>query len=152
MCVYVFLLQPCWRADPMSSSAVTVPAYTAPSSATRFTTVRTTAMSRAASTVSEPKCFFFVFFVFMHVSVCIGHGHMRRNKIKKMHFEAKSELSSIFLTFQVHNLNEDFHVQKGAGSVAVNNMYYYNIHMILWRRCFVCKYCQLATRPHCWDF
>lgn len=53
VCVCAFLLQPCWPADLMSSSVATVPAFTAPSSATRCTTVWTTATSQAASTVSD---------------------------------------------------------------------------------------------------
>lgn len=60
MCVYVCvcarvcLLQPCWHAVPMSSSAVTVPASTAPSSVTRSMTVLTTVMNLAVSTVGTP--------------------------------------------------------------------------------------------------
>lgn len=103
------------------------------------------------------QMFFVVVVVFMHVSVCIVHYAFNVFCLFWTCFGIKSkrsesESSNIFLTFQIHNLNKDFHVQKGAGSVAVNNMYYYNIHIIWWRRCFVCKYCQLATRPHCWDF
>lgn len=54
LCVCVCLLQPCWHVALMSSSAVTVPAYTAPSSVTRSMTARTTATNLAVSMVGTP--------------------------------------------------------------------------------------------------
>lgn len=53
--LHVCVLQPCWPAVQTSSSVATVPASTEPNSATRSTTVSTTAMSPAASTVGLPR-------------------------------------------------------------------------------------------------